>query len=141
AYSDLFKKFDKLPEAKQTPSNLVALVKANTGFPITLNEAKRILETEENQYYQEGHYSLDKKQVTKMGVNSAFYVYPKRHRGALLARITSARMGLVWATGTHTSTPVLVFSAGPKWATKSFKKIMHHTQLAQSAIKALNADE
>jgi alkaline phosphatase len=140
-YSDLFKKFDKLPKASKTPAKLVELVKTYTGFPITHKEANRILEKEDNPNYKEGHYSLNKKRVTKMGANSAFYVYPKRHRGALLARIVSTRMGLVWATGTHTSTPVLVFSAGPKWATKSFKKIMHHTELAQNAIKALNADK
>lgn len=137
SYFDLFKKFDQLPISGQSPEALVNLVNMYTSFPISTAEAKRILETEENPYYKKNHYSLGIKRVPRMGEDGAFYVYTKQNRGVLLARLTATRQGLVWSTGTHTSTPVFVFSAGPEEFTRPFMKIMHHTELARKAILAL----
>jgi len=47
-----------------------------------------------------------------MEVNGAFFVYQKENRENLLAQTVSASQRVVWATGTHTSTPVFVFVKG-----------------------------
>ncbi len=137
-YSAIFKKYNKLAEAKRTPRALVELVNKNTEFPINETEAKRILETESNLYYEDGHYSLGKKIVSRIGANDAYYVYAKRHQGALLARVKANDMGLTWSTGTHTSTPVLVFSKGPGTSTEPFTKIIHHTDIPKYIDKAMS---
>ncbi|MFT7365312.1 MAG: hypothetical protein ACI9OW_000187, partial [Marinobacter psychrophilus] len=40
-------------------------------------------------------------------------------------------------TGTHTSTPVLVFTQGPGDTSAPFGKLLHHTEVGQRAIEAL----
>ncbi len=137
-YYDLFKKFKKLPEEEHTPETLVELVNANTGFPINEKDAERILETEPNPYYEEGHYSLGEETVSRIGTYDAYYVYAKRHLGVLLARVTANQMGLTWSTGTHTSTPVLVFAAGPGESARPFADIIHHTDLPKYMGKAMS---
>ncbi len=100
-------------------------------------QAARILETEENPFYVEGHKYLGSKKVPKMDVNDAFFVYHlDDNRQNLLAIEVAARQAVVWSTGTHTSTPVLVFANGPARAAP-FGQVMHHTQLGQSTITAL----
>jgi alkaline phosphatase len=42
-----------------------------------------------------------------------FYPYPTFHHSAMVAREISAQYGVVWATGTHTSTPVALMAKGP----------------------------
>jgi len=42
---------------------------------------------------------------------------------------------VVWNTGTHTATPVLVFASGP--AGESFGGLLHHTQVGQLVIDAV----
>ena len=101
-------------------------------------QAARILETEENPFYVEGHKYLGSKKVPKMDVNDAFFVYHlDDNRQNLLAIEVAARQAVVWSTGTHTSTPVLVFANGPARAKAPFGQVMHHTQLGQSTITAL----
>ncbi|MCP4721591.1 MAG: hypothetical protein GY860_19205, partial [Desulfobacteraceae bacterium] len=46
---------------------------------------------------------------------------------------------VVWNTGTHTNTPVLVFTKGPDTAREPFEGIMHHTQLGQRTMDAVTA--
>jgi alkaline phosphatase len=43
-----------------------------------------------------------------------FYPYPNFHHSAMVARAISATYGVVWATGTHTSTPVALMAKGPQ---------------------------
>lgn len=40
-------------------------------------------------------------------------------------------------TSTHTSTPVLVFTQGPGDTSAPFGKVLHHTEVGQRAIEAL----
>jgi len=44
----------------------------------------------------------------------------------------------VWNTGTHTNTPVLVFTKGTHDAMAPFTGIMHHTQLGKYTINAVS---
>ncbi|MFZ2404617.1 MAG: alkaline phosphatase [Methylobacter sp.] len=137
SYHDIFSRFDKLPKDQQTPSKLTELVNRYTEFKITEAQAVKILATEANPFYRAGHMSLGEKTVPKMEVNGAFFVYQKENRENLLAQAVSASQQVVWATGTHTSTPVFVFVKGEEQTMRPFAKILHHTRLGQLAIDAL----
>ena len=138
SYHDIFAQFDALPKELQTPLKLTELVNRNTEFKITEAQAGKILTTEMNPLYRAGHISLGEKTVPKMEVNGAFFVYQKENRENLLAQAVSSSQQVVWATGTHTSTPVYVFVQGPERTLRPFTKILHHTQVGQLAIDALH---
>lgn len=136
SYDAIFKQFDALPVAQQTPDSLVELVNRNTEFKITKAQAENILAIEENPFYVPEHSTLGKKQVPKMPVNSAFFPYQAENRQNLLAQAVSMQQQVVWATGTHTSTPVLVFSHGSAPVLLPFTKLLHHSELGKLLANA-----
>ncbi|MGZ5008201.1 MAG: alkaline phosphatase [Methylobacter sp.] len=138
SYHDIFSRFDKLPKDQQTASKLAELVNRYTEFKITEAQALKILATETNPLYLEGHVSLGEKTVPKMEVNGAFFVNQRENRENLLAQAVAVGQQVVWASGTHTSTPVLVFVKGREQTTKPFGKILHHTDLGRLMIDALH---
>ncbi|MFA6051161.1 MAG: alkaline phosphatase [Methylobacter sp.] len=138
SYHDIFSQFDALPKGQQTPLKLAELVNRYTEFKISEAQAVKILATEANPFYRAGHVSLGEKTVPKMEVNGAFFVYQKENRENLLAQAVATSQQVVWSTGTHTSTPVYVFVKGAEQTMRPFAKILHHTQLGQLAIDALN---
>jgi alkaline phosphatase len=137
SYHDIFSEFDRLPPEQQTPLKLIELVNRYTEFKITEAEAKKILAKESNPYFREGHVSVGKKSVPKMPVNGAFFVYQKENRENLLAKSVAISQHAVWATGTHTSTPVFTFVKGPETILPPFAKILHHTELGRLMWGAL----
>lgn len=139
SYGDIFySQFDALASDEQTPANLARIVNAETGFSITEAQAARVLATEDNPFYTEGHSYLSTKTVPKMDVNGAFFVYQTDdNRQNLLAREVAEQQNVVWSTGSHTNTPVLVFTQGPGSTTAPFGKVLHHTEVGQYAIDAL----
>jgi alkaline phosphatase len=138
SYHDIFVQFDALAKDHQTPFKLTELVNRYTAFKINEAQAVKILTTENNPFYKAGHISLGEKMVPKMEVNGAFFVYQKENRENLLAQAVASSQQVVWATGTHTSTPVTIFVSGPEQTMRPFAKILHHTQLGQLAIDALH---
>ena len=136
SYHDIFAQFDAQPKDQQTPLKLTELVNRYTEFKITEAQAVKILATESNPFYKAGHISLSEKTVPKIEVNGAFFVYQKENRENLLAQAVAVSQQVVWATGTHTGTPVYVFVNGPEQTMRPFAKILHHTQLGQLAIDA-----
>jgi alkaline phosphatase len=73
-----------------------------------------------------------------MGPTGAFFVYQTDdNRQNLLAREVAVDQMVVWNTGTHTATPVLVFAKGAPEATAPFGHVLHHTQLGQYTIEAI----
>ena len=139
SYYELFRgQFDRLPKDQQTPARLAELVNQYTAFAISEAQAAAILATEENPYYTEGHSSLGDKVVPKMGPTGAFFVYQTDdNRQNLLAREVAADQMVVWNTGSHTATPVLVFAKGSPEAMAPFGNVLHHTQLGRYAIEAV----
>lgn len=139
-YSDIFyDRFDGLPKDQQTPTKLAEIVNENTEFKITELQAARILATEENPYYVEGHGYLGSKSVPKIGAGGAFFVYQTDdNRQNILAREVGAAQQVVWSTGTHTSTPVLVFAKGPGASAAPYGSVLHHTQLGGFTIDAVS---
>ncbi len=138
SYEDIFSKFDGLEKNDQTPENLVKLVSEYTAFPITVEQADRILQTEDNPIYEEGHAYMGTKVVPKLDNKDEFYIYQHwANRSVLLALAVGADQFVVWSTGAHTSTPVLVFSKGTHAAMAPFSKLIHHTQMGQYCIDAI----
>ncbi len=139
SYGDIFYgKFDSLPKKEQTPARLAGIVNAYTEFDIDEEQAANILATEDNPFFVEGHSYLGSKKVPKMGANSAFFVYQTDdNRQNLLAREVAADQQVVWNTGTHTATPVLVFAKGSPGVVAPFGDVLHHTQLGRHIIDAV----
>jgi alkaline phosphatase len=139
SYREIFRdKFDNLPKDQQTPAKLAELVNQYTEFAISEAQAATILAIEENPFYMEGHSTLGAKIVPKMGSTGTFFVYQTDdNRQNLLAREVAADQMVVWNTGTHTATPVLVFTKGSPGAMAPFGNVLHHTQLGRYAIEAI----
>jgi alkaline phosphatase len=138
SYWDIFGKFDGLAKESHTPKNLARLVNQFTSFPITQTQAKRILETEDNPVFSEGHSALGSKTVPRLDNKDEFFVYQLYdNRQNLLALAIAADQFAVWNTGTHTNTPVLVFTKGSPAAMAPFAQVLHHTQLGQHTIDAV----
>ncbi len=139
SYGDIFYgKFDSLPKEQQTPAKLAEIVNEYTEFDISEAQAVRILATEDNPFFTAGHGSLGNQVVPKMGPTGAFFVYQTDdNRQNLLAREVAADQMVVWNTGTHTATPVLVFTKGSPKAMAPFAHVMHHTQLGRITIEAI----
>jgi len=66
-----------------------------------------------------------------------FYVFGDNVRMNLLARAVAADQNVVWATGTHTSTPVIAVAVGPEHASKPYGKMMHATDLGKQMQSTL----
>ena len=117
SYVDIFSDYDSLPAAEQTPAALARLVNENTSFAITDAEAARVLETEDNEYFVEGHGYLGAKTFPKVNEYKEFFVYGSEVRHNLLGSVVGKQQNAVWATGTHTNTPVPVVAWGPESVT------------------------
>ncbi|OMH39294.1 alkaline phosphatase [Motiliproteus sp. MSK22-1] len=137
SYVDIFGKFDSLATADQTPAALAKLVNQHTSFDISEAEAARVLETEDNEYFVEGHGYLSAKTFPKVNEYKEFFVYGSEVRHNLLATVVGKQQNTVWATGTHTSTPVPVIAWGPDSVTSQFNGLIHTTDWANFVIKAL----
>jgi alkaline phosphatase len=136
-YTTLFKQFDALPVLQQTPESLVKIVNTYTQFPISLAEAKSILDIEIDNHDAHGHKHLEEKRFAKIHDFNAFYVYRHRIPQNLLARVVAKYQNTVWATGTHTNTPVPLIALGPEKVRAQFGSMLHTTEWAQYAIEAL----
>ena len=94
-------------ESKKGLDHLIWLVKKNTSFKITMEEAKKIMEVEDNNFWVKNHKYLSKKRIPKIeGPLKSFYVYPGEAHANNLGLMLSEKQNTVWGTGTHTNTPV-----------------------------------
>jgi alkaline phosphatase len=124
------------PEA----ADLMAVINANTEFTITLADAERILEHEENAYKVDGHKYLDVTHFPKVDAFEEFYVYGEEVHLDLMGRALAKHQNTVWSTGTHTHTPVQVISWGPKEAQQRFNGLMNHVEVGAQLIEAMTAE-
>lgn len=137
SHQQLFNTFDALAKEQQTANKLMSLVNINSAFHINEQQARRILSTHANPYYCADHEYLNVKDVPIMAGNTAFFPYQKTNRENLLAQALANEQQTVWATGSHTSTPVYVFAKGKKNSTAYFQRLLHHTELGRLMIKVL----
>jgi alkaline phosphatase len=137
SYYTIFRKFDALPAEQQTPATLRGLVAEAVPFPLTEQQAAAILKRGPNPLYVKNHRYLGNKTSPQIGDFTDFYVFGDNLRMNLLARAVAADQNVVWGTGTHTSTPVVVVAVGPEGATRPFGRMMHATELGQLMQSAL----
>jgi alkaline phosphatase len=93
--------------ALQSPLGLQKRVKAALQIELSLESAERVLRRSPNTHYRKEHKDLSTKEWTTICDFDGFYPNPQNRFSAALARELSTTLGIVWATGTHTSTPVL----------------------------------
>jgi len=135
SFERIFHEFANLSQERQTPATLMKLVNESLSFPITEDQAERILETEPNLYRVENHPRLDVDEFPRIDDFEEFYVYGEEGRTAILARLIAADQGVVWATGTHTATPVYVIAAGP--SAYRFSGVHHSSEVGSLLQKLL----
>lgn len=126
--------FDDLDESEQTAATLRDIVNANTEFPISLAQAERVLETEENEFYLEDHGTLSAERFPVMHERKEFFVYSTSVRMNILAAEVGSQSNVVWSSDNHSSTPVYIFAKGPGDSADAFKGILHSTEWAQAII-------
>jgi alkaline phosphatase len=136
----IFRQFDALPADQQTPQRLQELVKAAMPFQITTAEAEAILTRGPNPIFREGHPYLGSKTLPKIRDYAEFFVYGENLRMNLLGRALATDQNIVWGTGTHSATPVVVVAVGPDSVTRPFGRMMHATQLGKAMHTALMPD-
>ena len=134
SFGDMLAEFDK---TDKTPESLLKIVNANSEFKIDLAQAKKILETEENKFYDPDNTYLKLKTFPKVDDFEAFYVYGQDIRGDLIGRELGQEQNIVWGTGTHTNTPVAVVAVGPKTFAEKFSRLSHHTDIGKLLIEAV----
>lgn len=141
SYHEIFAEFDALPPPQRTPAALAERVNRHTEFKINAGEAASILASETDANGRPAYPSPNAKTGPQLKAKSAFFVYTKDSRENLLAEAVGLQQQAVWASGTHTSTPVFVFAKGNKQAVEPFADILHHTDVGRLTIEALRPAE
>lgn len=137
SFYSMMLEFDSLDEREKTPERLVEIVNAASPVKITLEDAVEVLTRAPNRNYRAGHSYLGTPTVPAVRDFEAFYVYGENGRMNVLGRKVAAGQNVVWGTGTHTATPVLVASAGPEDAVDAFRGAFHSTDLGQRMIELI----
>ena len=137
SYYQIFKQFDALPPEARTAEQLVRLVNESLSFEISLDDAVAILTRSRNRQYVPGHRFLGTRTLPRIRDFPEFYVYGENLRMNLLGRAVSAQQNVVWGSGTHTSTPVVLVAEGPSDATSRFSGMHHSTEIGQRLIGLL----
>ena len=135
SFEDIIDNFDKLPDDHRTPESLQTLVNIDTDFSLTREEAMAVLAREPNDYRVMTNHNLKGKTYPKVNDFKEFYVYGEKVRQALLGRQLAKYQMVVWASGTHMSTPVPLIAIGPAEMTGQFSGLWHTTQWTQIVMK------
>ncbi|QEG34037.1 alkaline phosphatase [Bythopirellula goksoeyrii] len=136
SYFEIFTEFDSLPAEERTPERLMEIVNgAVKPLSITLADATDLLNRMPNQYYQKGHPYLGTPTLPEMPDQESFYVYGENLRMNRLGHILGTQQHVVWGSGTHTSTPVLIASFGP--GSERFTGILHATDVGKRMIEMI----
>jgi alkaline phosphatase len=138
SYFEMFTEFDSLPKAQRTPDRLVEIVNASFEFKITREDAEDMLARAPNKSYVQDHPYLNTPTLPRIRDFEAFYVYGENLRMNLLGRAVAGQQHTVWASGTHTSTPVLLGAYGPPAATRQFATMLHSTEVGQRMIELIS---
>jgi len=137
SYGGIMAIFGTLPKKERTAAALAKIVNGHTEFPITVEEARAVLEVERNEYYVEGHKFLGQEMIPKIHDFKEFYLCGDVLRMNILGRVAAKYQNVVWSTGTHTNSPVPLIAYGPNETTIKFSRLMHTTEWGQCTIDVL----
>ncbi len=125
--------------AAPSAAQLMREVNDNSEFKIDIAQAEVILQSEPNEYRQHGHAYLDDEFFPKVHDFKEFYVYGKDVHLDLIGRALGKQQNVVWATGTHTHTPVPVIAWGGERYARPFSTLGHHTEIGARLSEILDA--
>ena len=112
-----------IEEAGQSKEALAKLIEKHLKIRLTPREIHRLMVVDDRTGRQETDDFPD------------FYPYVRNVRSALLARALAHRTGIVWSTGTHTATPIIVAAIGPN--EDKFKGVQHHVDVSKKMFSSL----
>lgn len=130
-FDEIRLRFAALPMKERTPERFMRLFNDQVEFKIGVVEARDILAEENNEYFIPGHKYLKKRSLPLVHDFKEFYAYSDEGRNCLMGRAIARRQGVVWATGTHTSTPVIVIAVGPETHTNGLRGLHHTTDVGK----------
>jgi alkaline phosphatase len=110
---DIMKQFSSLPQVDRTPGKLREMVFTGTGQRLSPQDAQAILDT-----------PLER---------SPFYPYSDYLPSARLASRLAPHTNIAWSTGTHTSTPIPIFAAGP--GGERFRGVMTSKEFGEQLLQ------
>lgn len=133
---EVAKEFNDLPETQKDSLTLQKLVEKTVDFKFDSAAAKRTLRKTKNKYqYPWLKHTLEER-LPFVPHTQAFYVSPLAALTGLISKELATQQNVAWATGTHTATPVYVFSYGP--GQNQFHGYLHHKDVGQKMQDLLN---
>jgi alkaline phosphatase len=127
--------FLKLRPHRRTTDRLRAMVNRTLSFPISNHAARRILRTVPNP--EPPKPSGYVRRILRIDDFAPFYPDVEGRISALIAREVAGQQGVAWATGTHTTTPVLAGVIGPARWRERFLGLMTGPELGKRLQEAL----
>jgi alkaline phosphatase len=116
---------------------LLDLFEAATGFELDLAHAEAIVTREPFRYRKFNHPDLDFIDYPPIHDFSEFFGGRDYARDALMGRAVAKQQGVVWASGSHTSTPVMVMASGPRHHTQCFNGLHTSTSVGKLLQRVL----
>ncbi len=127
----------KWPKEKQTIANMKEHFESHMQYSFSDKDIKKLMRSSKNEFYRPDHKNLKLKEVPHIEDFAAFYTYGNITRSNIFARVLGHKQSAVWATASHTSTPVTMITVGPKSLTQEFNGLLHSTEVGRKTIKAL----
>ncbi|HDP80794.1 MAG TPA: alkaline phosphatase, partial [Spirochaetes bacterium] len=137
SFEQILREFDALPANERTAENFRRIFNEAVSFPISRKQAEEILATVPNPRYDPGKKKFRDRTVPLIRDFADFHLGGAENRANLMGRAIASRQGVVWATGTHTATPVLVIAWGPANTAALFAGAYHSTDLNRLMERAL----
>lgn len=120
-----------------TANDWMTAINNYSAYKVTLEEAEKVGERENNPYYDPDHSYQSADVTPKFDDFNEFYVYADEDHTAKIGRALARHQNVVWGTGTHTAAPVPVYAFGPEGVTKQFSTMQHHVDIGQKMMAAL----
>jgi alkaline phosphatase len=127
--------WEKLSSDERTSKALGKRLKETMGVALEDAALTRIMARAPNQLYREGHKDLGVKEWTALCTYDPFHPNALNRFSTAVSRELASHYGVVWATGTHTSTPVIAAWIGS--STFNPPRLMSMDGLGEELIKQL----
>lgn len=135
--TDILKDISSWEDKEKTIPKIKIYFESHIEYKFSEKDIEKIMHSSKNKYFKKNHPYLGDENFPTINDFPSFYVYKKMGRANIVARVLAHKQNIVWATGTHTSTPVTMVTFGPESLNKEFDGIMHATQVGRKVFKAL----
>ena len=135
SFHDILDAFDKSKTKEAAWFKMQKLVLEYTGLSIDAEQAQRILATAPHPYAKDQPKFQN---FPAIQGQAAFYNHDKDTRSAMIARELGPLLGVTWATGGHTASPVPVFAYSGNKSHEKFRAVLHHADIGRMLIELLD---